>query len=49
MELRRVVVTGLGSNPIGNTVEENGINHHASGAAPINLYLTLQNLKPFCP
>jgi 3-oxoacyl-[acyl-carrier-protein] synthase II len=38
MELRRVVVTGLGAlTPIGNTVQEywNGLINGISGAAPI--------------
>lgn len=43
MELRRVVVTGLGAlTPIGNTVEEywNGLVSGKSGAAPITYYDT---------
>ena len=41
MELKRVVVTGLGAvTPIGNTVEEywNGLVNGVSGAAPITLF-----------
>ena len=41
MELRRVVVTGLGAlTPIGNTVEEywNGLINGVSGAAPITYF-----------
>ncbi len=41
MELRRVVVTGLGTiNPLGNNVEEyfNNLNNGVSGAAPITLF-----------
>lgn len=43
MELRRVVVTGLGAlTPIGNTVEEfwNGLVNGVSGAAPITYFDT---------
>ena len=41
MELKRVVVTGLGAiTPIGNTVAEywDGLIHGKSGAAPIQQY-----------
>ena len=41
MELRRVVVTGLGAlTPIGNTVDEywQGLANGVSGAAPITLF-----------
>jgi 3-oxoacyl-[acyl-carrier-protein] synthase II len=41
LELRRVVVTGLGAlTPIGNTVDEywQGLSNGASGAAPITLF-----------
>jgi len=47
MELRRVVVTGLGAlTPIGNTVEEywNGLVNGVSGAAPIT-YFDTTNFK----
>ncbi len=47
MELKRVVVTGLGAlTPIGNTVEEywNGLINGKSGAAPIT-YFDATNFK----
>ena len=41
MELKRVVVTGLGAlTPIGNNIEEywNGLSNGVSGAAPITYF-----------
>ena len=46
MELKRVVVTGLGAlTPIGNTYQEfwNGLVNGVSGAAPITLFLSFRS------